>query len=89
MHDKIVLFKTKSNLNNDEKIELDALQSRKSELLSEQKDHFDFKHKGHQIRARAKWIKYGDIPSKYFLTLEKQRQASNVLTKINQITEGY
>ena len=53
-------------------------------MLSKQKHLFGFKRKGHQIRTRAKWIKYGDIPSKYFLTLEKQRQASNVLTKINQ-----
>ena len=84
VHEKIVLFKTKPNLDNDDKTELEALQIRNSELLSKQKRYFDFKHKGNQIRARAKWIKYGDIPSKYFLTLEKQRQASNVLTKINQ-----
>ena len=68
VHDKIMLFQTKSNLNNDEKIELDTLQMRKSELLSNQRHQFDFKHRGQHIRARAKWIKYGDIPSKYFLS---------------------
>ena len=57
VHDKIVLFKTKSNLNNDKKIELEVLQIRKSELLSKQKHHFDFKHKGHQIRAQSQMDK--------------------------------
>ena len=29
-----------------------------------------------------KWVREGDIPSKYFLSLEKARQANNVIRNV-------
>ena len=54
----------------------------KSELESKQRNFFNLKAKGSCIRARIKWVEEGDIPSKYFLNIEKQRQTGNVITKI-------
>ena len=38
--------------------------------------------RGCSIRARAKWVNEGELPTKYFLKLEKQVQTNNVINKL-------
>ena len=75
-------MEVKEHISNEEIIKLNNLQVKKSELESKQQHYYNLKQQGQYVRARIKWIKEGDIPSKYFLTLEKRRQGANVLTKL-------
>ena len=81
---KILNLETSVDISNEEKNNITALHLKKSELESKQQYYYNLKQKGQFVRARVQWIKNGEIPSKYFLSLEKQRQAANVLTKITK-----
>ena len=47
-----------------------------------QHQYYEEKAKGYCIRSRANWIKEGEVCSRYFLGLEKQRQQSNNIRKV-------
>ena len=79
---KIIDFENKTVLNKGETDTLQLLQIRKAELQSNIKNYLEYKSQGNSIRSRAKWIKEGETGSRYFLGLEKQRQANNVIRKI-------
>ena len=89
---KVLLLESKNVLSKEETDTLHYLHLRKAELQSNLKNFFDSKSKGYSICSRAKWIKEGEIGSRYFLGLEKQRQANNVIRKVkhedNTIIEG-
>ena len=84
INNKVLMLETKNTLNKEESNLLHYLHLRKGELQSNLKNIFESKAKGYSIRSRAKWIKEGEIASKYFLGLEKQRQANNVIRKVKQ-----
>ena len=78
----ILTLDTKDSLNDNDRKLLEYNNLFKSELESKQRNFFNLKAKGSCIRARIKWVEEGDIPSKYFLNIEKQQQTGNVITKI-------
>ncbi|KAK3090919.1 hypothetical protein FSP39_015721 [Pinctada imbricata] len=43
---------------------------------------YEFKTKGAQIRSRIKWLEEGEKNTRYFLSLEKQRQIKKSITKL-------
>ena len=57
--------------------------NRKRELENQLNELIDTKSKGAQIRLRANWVNEGEKNTKYFLSLEKKNQSSNVITKLN------
>ena len=44
--------------------------------------YYKDKAKCHCVRARAKWIQGGDLNSKLFLNLEKQRQSKMLFMRL-------
>ena len=79
-------------LDNADRNTLHSLYLRKEELEIILNKRYNDKARGYCIRSRAKWIKEGEVGSRYFLGLEKQRQASNVIQEIkdgdNYVNEG-
>ena len=59
--------------------QLQRYREHKSKFESKQQRFYNEKAKGYAVRARVKWVREGDIPSKYFLSLEKARQTNNVI----------
>ena len=78
----ILTLDTKDSLNDNDRKLLKYNNLLKSELESKQRNFSYLKAKGSCIRAQIKWVEEGDVPSKYFLNIEKQRQTGNVITKI-------
>ena len=60
------------NLTNEQIVQKENIQRQLSELYSN-------KCRGTQVRARAKWLAQGEQNNKYFMSLEKHRQANNVI----------
>ncbi len=54
----------------------------KCEAETELHQLYELRVKGAQIRSRAKWIEEGEKSSSYFLSLEKQRQNNNVISRL-------
>ena len=77
--ERLKLLNSKNNVSANEENEIDTLK-RKIDLLYEEKA------KGAQIRAREKWLEQGEKNTKYFLGLEKQRQAKSVIRNIKDET---
>ena len=75
-------YMMQNTLDNADRNTLQSLYLRKEELEIILNKRYDDKAKGYCIRSRAKWIKEGELGSRYFLGLEKQRQASNVIREI-------
>ena len=66
VNEKILNLEVKEHISNEEIIKLNNLQVKKSELESEQQHYCNLKQQGQYVRAKLKWKKEGDIPSKYF-----------------------
>ena len=65
VNENILNLEVKEHISNEEIIKLNNLQVKKSELESKQ-HYYNLKQQGQYVRARIKWIKERDIPSKYF-----------------------
>ena len=79
---QISALETKGSLT---KVDKDILISNKTRKLGLERLQFKYieqKAKGNCIRSRAKWVEEGELSSKYFLGLEKQRQSGNVIRKL-------
>ena len=79
INESIIDLEACSNLPVTSLVQLQRYKEHKSELESKQQRFYNEKAKGYAVRARVKWVREGDIPSKYFLSLEKARQANNVI----------
>ena len=62
--EKILNLEVKVKMTYTETTEFNNLQVKKSELESKQQHYYSLKQKGQYIRARVKWVKDGDVPSK-------------------------
>ena len=82
----------KNSLSETERNTLLSLTTKKKEIQVALDKHYENKAKGYCIRSRAKWIREGEVGSRYFLSLEKQRQADNVIREVKvgdrYITDG-
>ena len=87
INEKVLFLDTKENLTKLDRDELISNKTRKLELESQQFKYIEEKAKGHCIRSRAKWTEEGEVCSKFFLGLEKQRQSGNVIRKV-KVTEN-
>ena len=63
-------------------INVEDLELQRNILQSKLVKHYKLKSEGIGVRSRAKWIGEGEKNSKYFLSLEKQRQSNNVIRKV-------
>ena len=82
INESIIDLEACSNLPDTSLVQLQRYKEHKSELESKQQRFYNEKAKGYAVRARVKWVREGDIPSKYFLSLEKARQANNVIRNV-------
>ena len=80
--EKIVNIEKKNQLSQQDINELHHYRQHKSELEGKLNKFYTEKTRGYSIRARVKWINEGEIPTKYFLNLEKQLQTNNVIKRI-------
>ena len=61
---------------------LSEFRTKKVDLENQINAYYKDKAKGHCVRARAKWIQEGNLNSKLFSNLEKQRQSKNVIYEV-------
>ena len=78
----ISYIQAKHNISDSDRNTLHSLQVRKGELEITLNKQYEEKSKGYCIRSRAQWIKEGEVNSRYFMGLEKQRQSSNVIREV-------
>jgi hypothetical protein len=62
--------------------ELDQLKQEQTILKNQVENFYTVRAKGYQVRSRAKWVEKGEKNSKYFLSLEKKRQANNYIATV-------
>ena len=74
------LDKLTKNLEKKEPSPEEIMQKTQYEL--EINEYYEKRAKGYQIRARAKWIQEGEKGTHYFLSLENQRQSSNIIKQL-------
>ena len=67
----------KSDIGEDDKV-----RSQRKELKNDLDLLYEYRATGYHIRSRAKWVQDGEKSSKYFLSLEKARQSSNVVNSL-------
>ena len=82
INNDISYYLIKNTLDNADRNTLHSLYLRKEELEIILNKRYNDKAKGYCIRSRAKQIKEGKVGSRYFLGLEKQRQARYVIQEI-------
>ena len=72
------LIETLQNLERQQNPNKEAIEDIKGKIkkITEQRE------KGTQIRSKARWIKEGEKPTRFFYNLEKHRQPKNTITKI-------
>ena len=64
----------------------DNVRSQRKELKHNLDLLYEYRATGYHIRSRAKWAQDGEKSSKYFLSLEKERQSSNVTNSLKDST---
>ena len=62
----------------------DELKAEKEKLIKTLDDMYLSEVKGAQIRSKVKWVEEGERSSKYFFSLEKKRQAANVIPQLRK-----
>ena len=82
LNEDILFLETKDKLTKVEKELLLIHKTKKLELESICNTFFEDKAKGYCVRSRTKWLEEGEVCSRYFLSLEKQRQSENVIKKV-------
>ncbi len=67
----------------------DSVLNERKVVKEQLNEAYHSKSKGYQIRSRAKWVEEGEKSTKYFLNLEKSRQASNCINSLKDCNGKY
>ena len=86
---KIIDLEADQNLSQGTLTQIQAYKEKKSELESKLQIFYNEKAKGCALRAKVNWMREGEIPTKYFLSLEKARQSNNVIASVKSGSTNY